>query len=395
MSKTTRATDGHTATSASDGTFVERLMAISQVERGFIASNPKLRREIRFQALALMLGPTSLAYAVYTVAISLLGHTPVSAAPLAAVAAISLFAIDQHYLIQARGNASDDVRRSMYKVRAISILIISLSFALMVTDTFRTDIERVLAESRQAQRAQLEQSPRYQTEFDAARAAVAQARQAAEHAEALRARIAQMQTERAFSLQEMTNEIQGNTTANKIRKGGYGPKARGYEAEAKRLELEIKAANEDLGRLGDVSERMAAAKQQLATIDQQIDGETQLAFGGNTQRLEAMIPLLQKSLSAWVAVTFWLLIGALPDLLMLAAQRKMFNHELFASMRAVEHEDLQAQIAQIRRELRQRHTDRLMPLEVRLAAAPRPAATSQADTSGHASTGKDVAGERA
>jgi hypothetical protein len=355
-----------------------------------------LRREIRFQAVALLLGPTALAYAIYKVAISLLGYTPFSAAALAAVAGFCLFAIDQHYLIQARGNASDDVRRSMYKVRFISILIISLSFALMTTDTFRTDIERVLAESRLARRAELEQSPRYQAEIDAARAAVAQEREAAEHAEALRARIAQMQTERAFSLREMTNEVQGNTTGNKVRKEGFGPKARGYEAEAKRLELEITAANVELGRLGNVAERMAAAKQQLATIDQRIDQETGLAFGGKMQRLEAMVPLLQNSLSACVAVVFWLLIGALPDLLMLAAQRRMFNHELFAAMRAAEHEDLHAQIAHVRRELRARHTDRLMPLDVRLAAAkPRPDASSEAESPPQATRPRSAAGDHA
>jgi hypothetical protein len=258
---------------------MERLMAISRVERGFIASNPKLRREIRFQAMALLLGPASLAYAVYRVAISLLGYTQFSAAALGALAAVSLFAIDQHYLIQARGNASNDVRWSMYKVRFISIALISLSFALMTTDTFRTDIERVLAESRNALRAELEQSPRYQAEIDTARSALGQARDAAEHAETLRARVAQLQSDRAFALQEMTNEIQGNTTGNKVRMRGYGPKARGYEAEAKRLELEIKAANEELARLGDVPERLTAAKQQLAAIDQRIEQDTGLAFG--------------------------------------------------------------------------------------------------------------------
>jgi hypothetical protein len=108
-----------------------------------------------------------------------------------------------------------------------------------------------------------------------------------------------------------------------------------------------------------------------------------------------MVPPLQNNLSACVAVAFWLLIGALPDLLMLAAQRRMFNHDLFATMRSVEHEDLEAHLAQMRRELRQHHTDRLVPLEVRLAAAPRSAAPSQTDTGGLRPTGKDVAGERA
>jgi hypothetical protein len=109
-----------------------------------------------------------------------------------------------------------------------------------------------------------------------------------------------------------------------------------------------------------------------------------------------MVPLLQNSLSAWVTVSFWLLVAALPDTLMLAAQRRSFNHELFAAMRAAEHEDLHAQIAHVRRELRARHTDRLMPLDVRLAAAkPRPDASSEAESPPQATRPRSAAGDHA
>jgi hypothetical protein len=91
-----------------------------------------------------------------------------------------------------------------------------------------------------------------------------------------------------------------------------------YRAEIDAARTE--ATKEERAREGNVNERIATAKQLLATIDQRIDQETGLVFGGRMQRIEAMVTLLQNSPSAWVVVTFWLLIGALPNLLMLAAQ---------------------------------------------------------------------------
>ncbi len=367
MSTTTA--DEYKSTAAVQRSFVERLMAVSEVEHGVITRTPRLRRELRFQALALFLCPVSLGYAVYKVALSLLGYTLFNAAPLAFLAAFSLFALDQHYLVQARGNGAEDVRWGMYKVRIISILIISLSFALMATDTFRSDIERVLAEARQTLRAQLEQSPRFRAEFEAAREAVARTAEVGGRVQTLSEQLSRLQTERARVLEEMNNEIQGNSTGNLARQAGFGPKARGFAAAAERIGLEIKAIEDELRQRGDPEEGLAAAKRQLGFVDARIDQETELAFGGRMQRLEALATLLEGSLSARVAVAFWLLIGALPDLLMLAAQRRMFNHDLFAALRQVEQQDLQAQVAQLRYALRQRHTDRLTPIEVHLTAA--------------------------
>lgn len=380
MSTTIPTADERNGTTASHWSFVERLMAISDLEHGFIVSKPRLSRELRFQALALVLCPASLGYAVYKVALSLLGYTAFSAAPLAALATISLFALDQHYLVQARGNGADDIRWAMYKVRIISILIISLSFALMATDTFRSDIERVLAEARRDMRAQLEQSPRFRAEFEAAREAVARSVEVGGRVQVLREQLGRLQAERARVLEEMNNEIQGNSTGNLARQAGFGPKARGFAAAAERLGLEIKASEEELRQRGDPEEGLTAAKRQLAAIDARIDQETELAFGGRMQRLEALANLLEASLSARVAVAFWLLIGALPDLLMLAAQRRMFNHDLFATLRQVEQQDLQAQIAQLRCDLRQRHTDRLTPIGVHLTVA-MPQSVSARETS--------------
>lgn len=395
MSTATREADERNRMSARGPSWMERLMAIGPLERDLLANNPRLRREVRFQAMALVLGPLWFGFAAFRVAINLLGYPVIGAVALAFGAAFSLFTIDQHFLVQARGNMADDVRWSVYKIRAISFLIIGLSFVLMSADTFSEDIDRVLAASRQALRAELERSPRFQAELDAARAAVAQAGAAAGRAEALRARASQLQVDRAKALEEMTNEIQGNVTGNQVRREGYGPKARGYEALAERLRLELEATQQELARLGDVEARMAAAKQQLAAIDQRIEQEAGRAFGGSMQRIEAMIPLLQNSATAWLTIAFWLLVGALPELLMLSAQRRMFNQELFAEVRVAEHEDVRAQIRQLRRAMRQRHTDALIPLEVHLVAVtPQSDAASAAGDPAEATVSKDSSGDR-
>jgi hypothetical protein len=399
MSNTDSSRDAHSAASLGNRSLMERIMAISEVERGFIARNPKLRREIVFQVFALMVCTVALGSAIYADAVNLLGHNPVKALVFGLAAAMCLFALDNNFLVQARGNASAEVRRSMYKVRAVSIAMITISFMLLTTDTFSTDIERVLADQRQAKRAELEQSPRYRPEIEGARAAVAQASEAARRAEEQQARILDLKTNQARAWEEHTNQCLGNTSGNKIRRRGCGPEAGGAEALANRLGAEIQAAEQDLARLGNVGERMASAKQQLAAIDGRIDAETELAFGGKSQRLTAMVPVLQEDLSAWIILIFWALAGMLPDMVMLWAQRPLFNNELFARMRAAEQEDLTAQIAEARRELRQAHTDRLAPLEVRLTPVPSlsdtgSASANEPDYSGRAAPEAPMAGER-
>ena len=356
------------------------LLATSPFERHYIAGSPRLREELGFQTLALLMVPLALGFAVYRVAVSLLGYAPGSAAGLASMAGIALFALDRHYLIQARGSQSADVRLAMLKVRAFSILVISLAFVLMVTDTFRSDIEGVLAEARRERRAELERSPRYQAEIETARDSLSQAQEQAERANALRARISTLEGERSKALQDMTDEIQGNITGATVRQEGFGPKARGHQSTANRLQRDIEIAGDELRDLGDVSARIKAASARLAEIDARIDAETELAYGGKTQRLEALVPLLQNSLSAWVSIGFWVIFGMLPDLLMLAAQRRMFNHDEFAAMRAAEQEHIRADIAHGRRELRRIHTDRLPPVDARLAAVAVDPARAAQDT---------------
>ncbi|EGV32676.1 hypothetical protein ThidrDRAFT_1161 [Thiorhodococcus drewsii AZ1] len=377
-----------TAAGLEGRSLLERLMAVGTIERDIIAGNPKLRREIAFQALALILCSISLGYAVYRVAISLLGFPVFHALPLATLAAIGLFALDHHYLIQARGNGADDIRRAIYQVRFVSIVIIMLSFSLMTTDTFHADIERILAEAKEVRRATMEQSPQYALELGGAREAMVQATAAIGREEELQLRLRALQVELGRALQDMQDEIQGNETDGKIRVGGFGPRARGFRTTAERLGREIATTKEELGRIGDPQDRLTTAKQRLATVEQRLQNELNIAYGGRSQRLEAMGMLLKSSSSAWIAVTFWILIGTLPDLMMFAAQRRMFNHDLFEAMRAAEHEDLRAEIDRLRRMLRQRQTDRLTPIEVSLTAAPLSEASGDAaETRAHKAQG--------
>lgn len=362
-------------------------MAIDKIERKFIVTEPRLRREIGFQLVALILCPISFGFAVFNVAVSLLGYPALSSLMLASGSAFGLFALDQHYLIQARGDSSERIRKAMYKVRLVSITIITLSFVLMATDTFHEDIERVQAEARQSRRTELEQSPRYKLELDEAREGLGRAGQAYRRADELRTEVARLQVEQARAFEEKRNQCEGNTTGNETRRSGCGTIARGYDAAANRLGLEIEVARQELIQLGQVGERLAAARQRLAAIDASIDEETARAVAGPTQKLDALGLMLKTSVSAWFAVAFWFLIGLLPDLLMFVAQSRMFNHDLFARMRALRNEVLEAGIAQLRRDLRQQQADKLSPIEVRLAAvASLAASTRPAEAPSHAKT---------
>lgn len=365
------------------GQFMEWLMAIGEVEREFLATDPQIRREIWFQAVALILCPLSFGYAIFNVATSLLGNSAPSALGLAVVAAFSLFAIDKHYLIQSRGDSSEDVRKAIYKVRFISITIITLSFMLMATSTFEKDIERVLDGAKGLRRSQLEQSLQYKLEFDGARDALARSEQAAKRADELRTRIAQIQVEQAHAWEGQKNECEGNTTGNQVRIEGCGKKARGFEAEANRLALEIEAAKQELAQLGNVAERLGNAKQRKEEISAHIEADAARSVSGSQPKLDALWTLVKSSLSACVAVLFWFLIGMIPDTLMWFAQSRMFNHDLFASMRSVRNEVMQARITQLRSELRQKQANKLAPIEVRLAAVAPLASSQMADTAVH------------
>lgn len=135
MSTTTHEADARNQTSAREPSWMERLMAISPLERELLANNPKLRREVRFQAMLLVLAPLWFGFATFRVALDLLGYSWVGASALAAMATLSLFAIDQHQLVQARRNPSKRLRRSMHKMRAVSLLIICLGVVLLSADT--------------------------------------------------------------------------------------------------------------------------------------------------------------------------------------------------------------------------------------------------------------------
>ncbi|MGH8598324.1 MAG: DUF4407 domain-containing protein [Gammaproteobacteria bacterium] len=359
------------AVDSDSSNLMDRIMAIGTVERAIIAIEPKVREEIRFQFVALCLCPPAFGYSIHRVAISLLGLSTFAALGLAVVAAYGLFTLDRHYLIQARGDSSESVRKAVIKIRVLSAVVISVSFILTSTYTFRNEIDQVLAGRVELRRTQLEESQRYKQERLGARDAVDRVRRAIEHADELRARAAKREVEQLTAWQEYTDQCEGNTTGNKTRKSGCGPEARGAKRLAERLEMEIAAANRELAQLNPLASGLALAQEKLATIETRIDAEAVGSVGGPRHRVDAMIELLENSFSVGFVMIFWLLIGLIPDVLMFAAQSRMFNHEVFERMRVVQNEAIFAAIARVRQELRQQQTDILRPLDVRLVSVAR------------------------
>jgi len=381
MTETTSEPRTQTANVTHDaGQFMEWLMAIGEVERELLATDPQIRREIWFQAAALILCPLSFGYAIFNVATTLLDHSAPSALVLAVVAAFSMFTIDNHYLIQSRGVTSEDVRKAIRKVRLLSVTIIALSFTLMAASTFEKDIQRVLDGAKTQRRSQLEQSLQYQLELDGARDGLARSEHAAKRADELRTRLAQIQVEQARAWEGRRNECEGNTTGNLVRSEGCGKKARGFEAEANRLAQEVEAARQELAQLGNVTDRLATAKQRNEVISARIEADAARSVSGSQPKLDALWTLMKSSLSACVAVFFWFLIGMIPDTLMWFAQSRMFNHDLFVSMRSVRNEVVQARISQLRGDLRQSQTNKLTPINVLLAEVAPPASSQVAET---------------
>jgi len=141
-------------------TLMERVMGIGEVERRVIGTEPRLRGEIMFQYVALLFCPPVLGYAIFKVAVSLLGMSQSAGLGLAAVVAYGLFLLDRHYLVQARGDSSVAARRAIHKIRAISVGMISISFMLTAADTFHKEIEQVMEATRVARRVELEQTER-------------------------------------------------------------------------------------------------------------------------------------------------------------------------------------------------------------------------------------------
>jgi len=400
MIKTTRAADDHTATSADKGTVMERLMAINEVERQIIRTDPKLRLEIGFQFVALVFCPPFLAVAVYKVAIGLFAMSSAAALLLAVSVAFGLFTMDRFFLVELRGDASASARRAVLKVRALSVALIATSFVLSAADTFKDEISQVLDAAKAARRTELEQSARYQAEWAEARNAMAAASEATKRAEEAHAQIARLKIEQARAREEHTNQCQGNTTAHKKRVPGCGPEARGAEAAANRLGLEIQTAEQDLIRLGNVEERMLAARRQFEKIDTRLDGEAARAVGGAPQRVDALILMLENGWSARLAVGYMFLISLIPDTLLLIAMGRVPNHDLFVQMRQIQNETVMARLAQIRRELRQEQANGLAPLEVRLTSVPTPqsatasAPANELEPTGRAAPETRTAGER-
>lgn len=346
--------------------FIERLMALGEVEREIIAVDPRLRAEIVFQAVALTLCPLCFGYAVFNVALSLLGYSIPAALGLAVVAAVNLVTIDRHFLVQARGNNSDSIKKSIFKVRLLSVTIIAFSFMLMGTHTFRMDIDRELGHKKALVREALEQSTRFETELTDARAAVTSAGQAVRRQEEMRAIIVRLQVEKARAIEGLRNELEGNVSKGHTSAAGRGGKARGFEAAANRLGIEIDAATHELAQLEHASERLAAARTRLAEVESKVDEEATLAVAGAFEKPAVLWQMLKSNPSASIVFIFWILLGCLPDMLLYVAQRRMFNDARFQEMCDAENIATQARIQHVRSNLRQQQSDKLAPIEVRL-----------------------------
>jgi DNA repair exonuclease SbcCD ATPase subunit len=224
--------------------------------------------------------------------------------------------------------------------------------------------------AKQQERLRLEQSPQYQVDLEAARDTLARAEQGAKRLDELHRRIAQLKVEQAQALEGMKNEREGNTTGSQTRVAGYGLRARGYEAAANRAGLEIEAAEQELAQLGNVEERRVAARQRLVELDSRIDRDADRMVGGASRKLDALVKLVFSNVSAAFAVLFWIAVGMIPDWMIWVAQGRMINQDICAKLREVESQVLEARLADIRNENRQRLADKLAKVDFRPSATP-------------------------
>jgi hypothetical protein len=351
--------------------FCARFMAVSDREWRAIKSVPRLYREIKFHVSTLALCTASFGFAVANVAHGLLDYAWLAAICFGGVAAFGLYTIDKHFLVQARG-AGDANRSGIRKVRFASMFIVGLSFVLLATDSFREDIDRVLAQEGGHVRSNLEQSDEYAPELQSAHASVDAADRAVSRASELVTEIARLKVKQSAEMEGVTNECEGNVVDGQVFHPICGPKARGHKAEADRLGREIDVDQAELRQLGDVSGKQTAARTALSQINNHIDADVARATQGASKKLDAIVGLVASNLSAALAVLFWIAVGMIPDALMFLAQGRAFNHETFAKARTVDEEVSEADLASARSDDRQQRTDALKPIDVKISIVPKP-----------------------
>lgn len=342
-------------------------LAVGDVEWEAIKGDRRTVRELWFHALALIVCPTWFGVTVYRVAIDLFEYGILAAVVLSAAAAGGLLLVDQHYLIQRRGTP-EGLKGGVNKVRFATLVVLTISSALMATSAFEKDIQRVLSKERSELRAQLEQSLNFKVELEAARAAVSSTNQAAQRAGALDIEIGQRELELSETLEEYRNQVEGNTTGERSRTEGRGKIARGLEAKEKRLIKQLEALQRQLDQAQGLAAQLPAARARLAHVDAQIDKETAELVGGPLKRLKVLMSLVRADLAACVFVFFWVALGFILDLPIWLAQARSANHETLAAARKLELEVRNAYMAHMRRELRDLQAEARSPIEVRLGS---------------------------
>lgn len=353
-------------------TLMELVMGIGEVEKKTIAAEPRLLEELWFQFLALVLVTPVLGFSLFKTTITLIS-SPLTGFGLAFMVALVLGLLNRHFIIQARGDRSGMARRGMLKVRFVSVILITSSFVLSAGDILRQEIDELLAETKAARRAELEQSDRFKNELLIAKEAVNLARQDLLRAQQLHDRVAQLKVDRARAFEDAKNELEGNVSANGvIRQAGPGPRERGAHASAARLGMELEAAKDDLARLGDPKVRLEAAQRQLAQINGDLDDEAAKSVGGGSHKLDGLFLILERSWTAVILMTILFFLGLVPDLMMWFAQSRMANHELWATMRQLQDEVILARLSTVRRQLRQEQANGLAPVEIRLTPNHKP-----------------------
>jgi hypothetical protein len=364
--------------------FLAWILAAGPAERQLITTDPHVRAQFGFQAAALIGSPIWFGVTVGNVAANLFEYPWLGALGLALVSMIGVFILDWNFLVQRRGTP-ENAQGGVNKVRFATLVVLTISAALMATHSFQRDIDGVLSKERAARRAELEQSPRYRLELEAARDNMVRGEAAAKRAEELSVTIGELEVQQAVAEEGNRNECEGNTTGNHVRIAKCGTIARGFDAEARRLGQEIETTKQQFARTQTLASQLPAARQRLAEIETGINDDPALARGGPLKSLEVLCSLIAGGSVAFVLVIFWMAVGVIFDLPIWFAQGKSFNHELLLQARDLENQMHKARIGQLRSEWRRNHSATMAPLEVRLAKKP-----VSAHTNGREPVMKDV-----
>jgi hypothetical protein len=322
--------------------------------------DPRVHRELWYQAAALIVSPLWFGLTVANVGHNLFEFDWLKSMGMFMVAAIGLWLIDSHYLIQTRGVGG--VSGGILKVRLLTAFLLLVSSTLMATYSFKDDINRVLGDERAARRAQLEQLPLYR--LDPLREDVSRAEKATARVADLRLAIGQLELDRAQALESMRNECEGNTTDGRVRVLGCGARARGHEAAADRIAEQLVVLNAQLAQAQAQAKALPQAQAHLAEAEKAIDAATARDTGGPMKRIAALVGLIVASPWSFVMMAWWMAFGAILDYLIWSAQGKSFNGPELTRARKLDKEALELQFAHWHALLREQQAALLPEIEV-------------------------------